>query len=57
MEPENALEKYVVAVIKDRSVVGHLMKGESGKFAKTFFLFPPLERTEFIHSCCNRQDS
>ena len=39
MEPGNALDKYTVAVIKNSSVVGHLTKGRSGKFAKTIFYF------------------
>ena len=45
---ENALDKYAVAVIKNGSVVDHLMKRESGKF-------PPLRQTELIHGCCNKQ--
>lgn len=48
MEPENAFKKYVVAVIKNGSVVGHLMKGESGKFPKTIFYFLRLDE---LNSC------
>ena len=47
-EPENALGKYAVAVIKNGSVVGHLMKGESDKFAKTIFYFLRLDE---LNSC------
>ena len=39
MEPENVMVKYAVAVINNDTVVGHLMKGESGKFAKTISYF------------------
>ena len=39
MELKNILDKYAVSVIKNGSGVGHLMKGESGKFAKTIFYF------------------
>ena len=38
MEPANKKDKFAVAVIgvKD-SVVGHLVKGKDGRFAKTIF--------------------
>ena len=39
MEPDNAVDKYVVAVINKHRVVGHLMKGKSRKFAKTVFFY------------------
>ena len=39
MEPEKVMDKYAVAVINNDTLVGHLMKGESGKFAKTIFYF------------------
>lgn len=48
MEPKNALNKYAVALIKNGSVIGHLMKGESDKFAKTIFYFL---RSEDLNSC------
>ena len=38
-EPENKMDKYDVAVLKDRQVVGHLTKGKSGRYAKTIFYF------------------
>lgn len=38
-EPENIMDKYDVAVLKDRQVVGHLTKGKSGRYAKTIFYF------------------
>ena len=37
------MDKYAVAVINNDTVVGHLMKGESGKFAKT--------RSDELNSC------
>ena len=48
MEPENVMDKYAVAVINNDTVVGHLMKGESGKFAKTIFYFL---RSDELNSC------
>ena len=38
-EPRNIVEKYAVSVQRDDEVVGHLMKGKSGRFAKTIFYF------------------
>ena len=38
-EPENSVDKYAVAVMKDCRIVGHLSKGKSGRFAKTIFYF------------------
>ena len=38
-EPENIMDKYDVAVLKDRQVVGHLTKGKSGRYAKTMFSY------------------
>ena len=38
MEPQNEVDKYAVAVLdKEKSVIGHLPKGASGKYAKTIF--------------------
>ena len=39
MEPDNRVDKFSVCVEKDQAVVGHLKKGDSGKFAKTIFYF------------------
>ena len=39
IEPNNCVDKYAVCVEKDKKVVGHLKKGESGKFAKIIFYF------------------
>ena len=36
MEPDN---RDAVCVDKDQTVIGHLKKGDSGKFAKTIFYF------------------
>ena len=38
-EPSNIVNKYAVSVQRDGEVVGHLMKGKSGRFAKTIFYF------------------
>ena len=37
IEPHNPVNKYAVAIKKDKKVVGHLKLGENGKFAKTIF--------------------
>ena len=39
MEPSNVMDKYAVAVKNEGKVVGHLMKGEKGNFAKMIFYF------------------
>ena len=36
---KNIVDKYAVSVQHDDEVVGHLMKGKSGRFAKTIFYF------------------
>ena len=36
-EPDNIMNKYAVAVLKDTQVVGHLTKGKSERCAKTVF--------------------
>ena len=38
-EQNNIVDKYAVCVLRAGKVVGHLMKGESGRFAKTIFYF------------------
>ena len=38
-EPDNPMDKYAVCEKKDKKIVGHLRKGKSGRFAKTFFYF------------------
>ena len=38
-EPENEIDKYAVAVVIGRKVVGHLKKGKTGRYAKTVFYF------------------
>ena len=35
MKPDNIMNKFPVAVVKSDSVVGHIMKGKTGRFAKT----------------------
>ena len=40
MEPQKEVDKYAVAVLdKEKSVIGHLPKETSGKYAKTIFYF------------------
>ena len=39
MEPDNRVDKFAVCVEKDDRVVGHLKKGDSGKFTKTIFYY------------------
>ena len=39
MEPDNAVDKYAVAVMNKDRVVEHLMKGKSRNFGKTVFFF------------------
>ena len=50
MEPMNEVDKYAVAVLDDKenNVVGHLPKGQSGKYAKTIFYFL---RSDPLNSC------
>ena len=39
MEPDNRVDMFAVCVEKDQAVVGHLKKGNTGKFTKTIFYF------------------
>ena len=39
MEPGNRVDKFAACVKNDQTVVGHLKKGDSRKFAKTIFYF------------------
>ena len=45
------MDKYAVAVMNKDRVVGHLMEGESRKFAKTAFFFL---RTDEINSATEK---
>ena len=45
MEPDNDVDKYVVAVMNKDKVVGHLMKGKNGKLAKTVLIFMRVDVT------------
>ena len=38
-EPTNPVDKYAVCVLKNGNVVGHLEKGQTGRFAKMIFYF------------------
>ena len=48
-EPKNPTDKYVVCVLKDGKVAGHLKKGSNGRFAKTIFYFL---RSDTYAKCC-----
>ena len=39
MEPDNVMDKYVICINKNTSIVGHLHLGKNGKFAKMIFYF------------------
>ena len=39
MEPDNLVDKFAVCVEKYRTVIDHLKKRDSGKFAKMMFYF------------------
>ena len=39
MEPENCVDKFAVCRKRYQTVVGHLKKGYSGKFAKAIYYF------------------
>ena len=38
-EPENEIDKYVLAVTKDARVIGHFKKRKTDRYAKTVFTF------------------
>ena len=38
-EPTNKIDKFAVAVMKEKKVVGHLPKGRTGRFSKTIYYF------------------
>jgi len=38
-EPNNAVDKYALCILKDGEVVGHLKRGKRGRFAKNNLLF------------------
>ena len=37
LEPENATDKFAVAIEKEEQIYGHLSKGKYVRFAKTIF--------------------
>ena len=39
LEPEDAIDKFTVAVEKEGQISGHLSKGKSGRFAKVIVYF------------------
>ena len=39
MEPTNKMDKFAVAVIKNKKVIGHLPLWKTGRFSKTIFYF------------------
>ena len=38
-EPENVNDAFAVCVLKGEHIVGHLKKGDNGRFARTVFYF------------------
>ena len=52
MEPTNKKDKVAAAVIGDQgTIIGHLMKGRDGRFAKTIFYVLPASE----YHCCRVQ--
>ena len=47
-ESDNPMDKYAVCVKKKNKIVGHLLLGKSGKFAKIIFYFL---RADELSSC------
>ena len=39
IEPNNPVDKYVVAITKMKKILGHLPLEDNGKFSKTIFYF------------------
>ena len=37
IEPDNIMNKYIMAVLKNTYIIGYLTKGKSGRYAKTIF--------------------
>ena len=38
-EPDDMKDAFAVCVLQDEKIVGHLKKGDNGRFAKTVFYF------------------
>ena len=50
IEPQNEVDKYAVAVVdNENNVFGHLLKGKSGKYAKTIFYFLKTDPMNVFH--------
>ena len=47
-EPENIMDKYTVAVLKDTQVVRHLTIRKSGRYAKTVFYFLQVNQSNSV---------
>ena len=56
LEPENAVDRFAVTVEKEGLIVGHLNKGNIGRFAKTV-LFPSCEPRKYLSSWSSREKS
>ena len=48
MEPTNHMDRFAVGVFRHGQPVGHLMKGRTGRYAKTIFYFLRADRN---HQC------
>ena len=46
-EPEDMMETYAVAILKDKQFVGHLTKEKFGRYAKTIFYFLRANQSSF----------
>ena len=50
MEPHSEVDKYAVAVVdNENNVFSHLLKGKSGKYAKTVFYFLKTDPLNVFH--------
>ena len=38
-EPENKKDAFAVCVLRNEEIVGHLKKGDNGRFVRTIFYF------------------
>ena len=49
MQPKNPMDMFAVCVCREGKVVGHLMKGVTGRYAKTIFYFLQADRNHQCH--------
>ena len=46
LEPTNKMDKFAVAIIKNKEIIGHLPLGKTGRFSKTIFYFLRCEHND-----------